>query len=243
MSARGYPKRSARAAGINTYSTSRRPRRSAGTSSGGGGDRLVVSTENLGVPAVPWTKVLRYPSAPLDEPYFGRSPKASFQIPMWVRVDELTEEEKAKYDEEKKKKEEQRALWKKQMEKSKDEPSQEVVEGQSKDDDVQKSSNIEEGGDKSQPSTTVAEGKTDTSSMQVDPSSDPQTVKESQEQQDQIIMNEDTQQAIADGPNLEEEKAQSLAESAATSSATANNGQQSSTEEGQQGEGSGQSQQ
>mmetsp|Transcript_318 Transcript_318/g.394 ORF Transcript_318/g.394 Transcript_318/m.394 type:complete len:218 (-) Transcript_318:29-682(-) len=126
MSSRGYPKRSARAAGINTYSTSRRPRRSGASERG-----VVVSTDNLGVPAVAWTKVLRHPSAPLDEPYFGRRPKASFKVPIWVRVDELTEEEKAAYDEVEKKREEQRALWKKEMEKKRDEADKESA--QSKD--------------------------------------------------------------------------------------------------------------
>lgn len=124
MSSRGYPKRSARAAGITTYSTSRRQRRSGAASDRG----VVVSTENLGVPAVAWTKVLRHPSAPLDEPYFGRRPKASFKVPIWVRVDELTEEEKAKYDEVEKKREEQRALWKKEMEQRREEADKESAQ-------------------------------------------------------------------------------------------------------------------
>lgn len=123
MSSRGYPKRSARAAGINTYSTSRRPRRSGAAERG-----VVVSTDKLGVPAVAWTKVLRHPSAPLDEPYFGRRPKASFKVPIWVRVDELTEEEKAAYDEVEKKREEQRALWKKEMEKRREEADKESAQ-------------------------------------------------------------------------------------------------------------------
>jgi len=124
MSSRGYPKRSARAAGINTYSTSRRPRRSGAASERG----VVVSTDNLGVPAVAWTKVFRHPSAPVDEPYFGRRPKASFKVPIWVRVDELTEEEKSKYDEVEKHREEQRALWKKEMEKRREEADKESAQ-------------------------------------------------------------------------------------------------------------------
>ncbi len=128
MSSRGYPKRSARAAGINTYSTSRRPRRSGAAERG-----VVVSTDNLGVPAVAWTKVLRHPSAPLDEPYFGRRPKASFKVPIWVRVDELTEAEKAAYDEVEKKREEQRALWKKEMEKRREEADKESAQSKESD--------------------------------------------------------------------------------------------------------------
>mmetsp|Transcript_13143 Transcript_13143/g.20378 ORF Transcript_13143/g.20378 Transcript_13143/m.20378 type:complete len:218 (-) Transcript_13143:14-667(-) len=124
MSSRGYPKRSARAAGINTYSTSRRQRRSGAASERG----VIVSTDNLGVPAVAWTKVFRHPSAPLDEPYFGRRPKASFKVPIWVRVDELTEEEKSKYDEVEKHREEQRALWKKEMEKRREEADKESAQ-------------------------------------------------------------------------------------------------------------------
>ncbi len=124
MSSRGYPKRSARAAGISTYSTSRRPRRSGAASERG----VVVSTDNLGVPAVAWTKVLRHPSAPLAEPYFGRRPKASFKVPIWVRVDDLTEEEKAAYDEVEKERGEQRALWKKEMEKRREEADKESAQ-------------------------------------------------------------------------------------------------------------------
>mmetsp|Transcript_11614 Transcript_11614/g.17771 ORF Transcript_11614/g.17771 Transcript_11614/m.17771 type:complete len:219 (-) Transcript_11614:36-692(-) len=124
MSSRGYPKRSARAAGISTYSTSRRPRRSGAASERG----VVVSTDNLGVPAVAWTKVLRHPSAPLAEPYFGRRPKASFKVPIWVRVNDLTEEEKAAYDEVEKKRGEQRALWKKEMEKRREEADKESAQ-------------------------------------------------------------------------------------------------------------------
>lgn len=131
MSSRGYPKRSARATGVKTYSTSRRARRS-----GAGSERGVVVATNLGVPAVAWTKVLRHPSAPLDAPYFGRRPKASFKVPVWVRVDELTAEEKEKYDEVEKKRDEQRAQWKKEMENRKSEPDEEStkaeVENQSK---------------------------------------------------------------------------------------------------------------
>ena len=119
MSSRGYPKRSARATGVKTYSTSRRARRSV--------ERGVVVATNLGVPAVAWTKVLRHPSAPLDAPYFGRRPKASFKVPVWVRVDELTAEEKEKYDEVEKKREEQRAQWKKDLENRNGESDKELT--------------------------------------------------------------------------------------------------------------------
>lgn len=44
----------------------------------------------------------------MGEPYFGSSPSASFVVPMWVKVSELTEEEKLKYEEVEKKKEEER---------------------------------------------------------------------------------------------------------------------------------------
>jgi hypothetical protein len=193
MSSRGYPKRSARAAGITTYASSRRPRRSG---AGAGVERsVVVTTENLGVPAVAWTKVLRYPSAPLDEPYFGRRPKSSFKVPIWVRVDELTEDEKATYDEVEKKREEQRALWKKEMEKRRDEADKELA--QTKEEDQTKV-DTNNGGAQEAPT----EDTNDTSAMQVEPVvAESQTVKESAGEQNQI--NETTQQPIVDGSTVE----------------------------------------
>lgn len=178
MSSRGYPKRSARAAGIATYSTSRRQRRGAASERG-----VVVSTENLGVPAVAWTKVLRHPSAPLDEPYFGRRPKASFKVPMWVRVDELTEEEKAKYDEVEKKREEQRTLWKKEMEKKREEVDKESA---------QSNEVIQTKGDSSE---GAKEAVTEVES-QITPASEPLTVNVGDQK-------EGTQQTIADGATVE----------------------------------------
>mmetsp|Transcript_34450 Transcript_34450/g.83360 ORF Transcript_34450/g.83360 Transcript_34450/m.83360 type:complete len:475 (-) Transcript_34450:217-1641(-) len=118
---RSYPKRNRQSTGAGTYSTARRPRRSAGTgraasgASGGVGGGVVVSTENLGVAAQKWTKVYRAPVAPLDEPYFGSSASASFEIPMWVKLDELTPEERSNYDEEDKKREAQRAIWRREL--------------------------------------------------------------------------------------------------------------------------------
>ena len=176
MSSRGYPKRSARAAGITTYSTSRRQRRGAASERG-----VVVSTENLGVPAVAWTKVLRHPSAPLDEPYFGRRPKASFKVPMWVRVDELTEEEKAKYDEVEKKREEQRALWKKEMEKKREEADKESA--QSKEVNLTKG----ETNEGAQEALTEVES-------QITPAAEPQAENVGEQNQ-----KESTQQTITDG--------------------------------------------
>ena len=179
MSSRGYPKRSARAAGITTYSTSRRQRRGAASERG-----VVVSTENLGVPAVAWTKVLRHPSAPLDEPYFGRRPKASFKVPMWVRVDELTEEEKAKYDEVEKKREEQRALWKKEMEKKREEA----------DKDSAQSNEVNQ--TKGEANEGAKEALTEVESQMITPAAEPQTVNVGEHNQI-----ESTQQTITDGAN------------------------------------------
>ena len=208
MSSRGYPKRSARAAGINTYSSSRRPRRSAAAERG-----VVVSTENLGVPAVTWTKVFRYPSAPLDEPYFGRSPTASFKVPIWVRVDELTEEEKAKYDEVENKRVEQRAFWKKQMEKRRDEADNEAA--QSKEEEQTK---VETDGGSSQEAPT--KGNSDTSAMQVESEfAEPETVNESAGGQNQ---NETTQQTIVDGSSTGE--ADTLAQTTASPTITTEGG-------------------
>ena len=119
---RSYPKRSRQSTGSSTsYSTSRRPRRSAGGTAGGtksrksshGGSGI---TDNLGIPSQKYTKVMRYPTSPLDEPYFGPSPTATYKIPMWVNITELTEEERLVYDAEEKKKEEQRIIWRKELE-------------------------------------------------------------------------------------------------------------------------------
>ena len=59
---------------------------------------------------------MRYPTSPLDEQYFGPSPTATYKIPIWVNITELTEEERIVYDAEEKKKEEQRIIWRKEME-------------------------------------------------------------------------------------------------------------------------------
>lgn len=45
-----------------------------------------------------WVKVYRRPMAPTDEPYFGSSPFASFTLPTWVKVQDLTMDERAAYD-------------------------------------------------------------------------------------------------------------------------------------------------
>lgn len=202
MSSRGYPKRSARAAGVNSYSSSRRPRRSgAGSGGGGGGGGVVVSTENLGVPAVPWTKVLRYPSAPLDEPYYGRSPRAYFKIPIWVRVDELTEEEKAIYDEEEKYREEQRALWKKDLEKSRDD-DEAAKEESAQIEDFDPNVEVD-----AQASITEENLDTTYLAMEVNPIPELQTAGEEQNQ------NENTQGTILDGSTVESEKFPTPAES------------------------------
>ena len=58
---------------------------------------------------------MRYPTSPLDEPYFGSSATASFKIPMWVRIDELTDAERNVYDEEEGKKKKQRLIWQKEL--------------------------------------------------------------------------------------------------------------------------------
>ena len=111
---RSYPKRSRQSTGgIGTYSTSRRPRRSAGTartSTGGGvgvgvGGGILTTENNLGVAAQQWYKVYRAPMSITDEPYYGSSASASFIVPTWVRIDELTPDEKNKYEEEEKKSE------------------------------------------------------------------------------------------------------------------------------------------
>jgi len=137
---RSYPKRARQSTGnqetstTNTYSTARRPRRSApysGTSRATASSRnllsqttrgtnLLIDESTLGVPSQKYTKVLRYTSSPLDIPYFGNSPNGTFKILTWVKVSELTEEEKKVYDEEEKRKEEQRLIWKKELEKKSD---------------------------------------------------------------------------------------------------------------------------
>jgi len=201
MSSRGYPKRSARAAGITTYASTRRPRRSG---AGAAAERsVVVTTENLGVPAVAWAKVFRYPSAPLDEPYFGRSPKASFKVPIWVRVDELTEEEKATYDEVEKEREEQRASWKKEMERRRDEADKESAHRNEED-----HTKVDTDGDTQE---DPPEAMNDTAAMQMGPVVvESQPVKESAVEQNQI--NEITQQTIVDASFTESETlAQTLA--------------------------------
>lgn len=110
--ARSYPKRSRQSAIPNYSSTSnRRPRRSAGLSRSGTG----TTENNHGLVGQKWTKVRRAPSAPLDAPYFGCSASAPFEIPMWVRVEELTTEERARYDKEEKKREAQRVIWRKEL--------------------------------------------------------------------------------------------------------------------------------
>jgi len=118
MSSR-FPKRSRQSTGSTTsYSTSRRPRRSAGgaSSTHHGSISGALSPNNLlGVPSQKYTKVMRHPTSPLDEPYFGSSPTASFKIPMWVRIDELTDEERNIYDEEEGKKKKQRLIWQKEL--------------------------------------------------------------------------------------------------------------------------------
>lgn len=53
--------------------------------------------------------------APTDEVYFGNSPYAAFTIPTWVKVADLSPEERAKYDEQEKKNEETRARWRKEL--------------------------------------------------------------------------------------------------------------------------------
>jgi hypothetical protein len=45
-----------------------------------------------------WVKVYRRPMAPTDEPYFGSSPFASFTLPTWVKLQDLTMDERAAYD-------------------------------------------------------------------------------------------------------------------------------------------------
>ena len=60
-------------------------------------------------------QVYRHPMAPTDEVYFGNSPYAAFTIPTWVRVGDLSPEERAKYDEQEKKNEETRARWRKEL--------------------------------------------------------------------------------------------------------------------------------
>jgi len=138
---RSYPKRARQSTGsqesttsTNTYSTARRPRRSAPYNSSGtsrstassrnllsqttrGGTNLLIDESTLGVPCQKYTKVLRYTSSPLDIPYFGSSPNGTFKIPTWVKVSELTEEERNVYNAEEMRKDEQRLIWKKELEK------------------------------------------------------------------------------------------------------------------------------
>ncbi|KAL7538127.1 hypothetical protein ACHAXR_008310, partial [Thalassiosira sp. AJA248-18] len=140
--ARSYPKRSRQSTGAGAYPTARRPRRSAGTGRTGGGG-VVITTENLGVAAQKWTKVYRAPMAPLEEPYFGSSASASFEVPTWVRVEDLTPVERARYDDEEKKKEAQRVIWRKELaekaeeaEKAKKESQEGIKENEEKNDNA-----------------------------------------------------------------------------------------------------------
>lgn len=103
---RSYPKRGQRT--VSSYS-GRRQRRSAGAPSR---NPVVEQSE---APAQKWTKVYRNPTSPLDEPYFGSGPTATFKVLVWVRVGDLTEEEKLKYDEAEKKKGDERLAWKNAM--------------------------------------------------------------------------------------------------------------------------------
>ncbi|KAL9187697.1 hypothetical protein ACHAXT_006075 [Thalassiosira profunda] len=113
---RSYPKRSRQSAGgATTHSTSRRARRTGGRTSAGGSGGGVVSTDTLGVAAQKWTKVHRPPMAPTDEPYFGSAATAKFAIPTWVRVEDLTAEERATYLLEEEKRDEQRAIWRREL--------------------------------------------------------------------------------------------------------------------------------
>ena len=60
---------------------------------GGGGSSSSLSSSR-------WARVCRPPMSPLGKPYFGSGPTANFSVPTWVRVDELTPEERRRYDEE-----------------------------------------------------------------------------------------------------------------------------------------------
>lgn len=57
----------------------------------------------------------------MDAPYFGCSASASFEIPMWVRVEELTTEERAKFDKEEEEREVQRVVWRKVLTRKREE--------------------------------------------------------------------------------------------------------------------------
>ena len=128
MSTPRFPKRRA-ATSATSYSQRSRQRRSgAGTTaqsaaalrrSTGSHSSTTAGDDPFSGVTQKWTKVYRYPTSPLDEPYFGVNPSASFQIPMWMRVDELTADEREKYDADEKKKDGQRAVWKEEMEKKK----------------------------------------------------------------------------------------------------------------------------
>lgn len=105
---RSYPKRGQRT--VTSYSSSRRQRRSAGVPS-----RNPI-VDQSGAAAQKWARVLRNPVSLLDEPYFGSSPSASFKVPVWVKISDLTEDEKLKYEEGEKEKNENRLAWKNEME-------------------------------------------------------------------------------------------------------------------------------
>ncbi len=118
---RTYPKRGARQSRPRTSTGSRRGRGHAVAS-------YTASSAGVATTAKKWTKVWRNPTSPLDEPYFGSSPKASFQVPTWVKLDELTPEERTLYNEHQRKKEQERESWKKEMERALEEKDKEARE-------------------------------------------------------------------------------------------------------------------
>ena len=73
----------------SSYQSSNLPKRRKGNNSGSG---FTVTANQR------WVKVHRRPMAPTDEVYFGSSPFASFTVPTWVKVQDLTEKERAVYD-------------------------------------------------------------------------------------------------------------------------------------------------
>ena len=121
----------------------------------------------------PFLKVYRHPMAPTDEVYFGNSPYAAFTIPTWVRVADLSPEERAKYDEQEKKNEEERARWRKELAENRASEKDGEVVGSGTDATDKSDDEVAEtaGGDQETPAASeMSESRgTDGANVEVDP--------------------------------------------------------------------------
>ena len=77
---RSYPKRGQRTA-VTSYSSNRRgQRRSAGIPSRTHPNNSITSGTTTTATSQKWTRVMRNPISPLDEPYFGSTPTGALLI-------------------------------------------------------------------------------------------------------------------------------------------------------------------